>query len=184
MKLSEALPLIRTGNVALFRGRGPFAYLAKLYSRSVYSHAGLLWRMKLNGTDRVVVVESLEPFGVRVYPLDMYVGKGERIDWYAISDPAVDGEGAVKFAIKQWGLPYALKQLWASFSRLAWLIRLVFRRKLRNVDPNHWFCSELVAAAFQSVGAPTPDGLLPIDIAPGDLSRAPFLQFKGSLEKG
>lgn len=184
MKLADALPAVKTGDVALFRGRSPFAWLVKLRTRSEYSHAGIFWRMKLNGSDRVVVIESLEPHGVRVFPLDRYVERGERIDWFALTDPAIDGERAAKFALQQWGAPYALRQLWWAFSRVAWVARLLFRRRPANVDPGRWFCSELVAAALLQAGyRPDPaDGVDPDTTAPGAVARFTCLQRRGELK--
>ncbi len=181
MKLDEALPQIKTGDVLLFRGRGLWSWMVKVRTKSVYTHAGVALRIKANGCERVSVLEALEPWGVRLHPLDQYVAAGESVDWYEVTDPAVNREKVASFALRQWGLRYAWRQLLWSFSRLAWLARRVLRRPLRDVDPERWFCSELVAAALRHAGAQTDEDLVPIATAPGDVARFTCLRRRGTL---
>jgi hypothetical protein len=181
MKLSDALPDIKTGDVVLFSGRGLWSWLIQVRTRSVYTHAGVVLRLKANGHERVSVLEALEPGGVRLHPLDRYVEAGETVDWYEVTDPAVNREAVASFALKQWGKRYAWRQVFWSFSRLAWLVRRLLGRPLRDVDPQRWFCSELVAAALAYAGCRTEEGIVPVETAPGDVARLTCLRRRGRL---
>jgi len=181
LKLKDVEPQIATGDVLLFRGTSLYARLIKLRTESQFSHAGVVYRMKINGHTRLCVFEALEPGGVRLYPLDMYVDAGEDIHWYQLNDLTIDREKVADFVQRQWGKRYAMKQIWWSFSRLAGLLRYLFRWKLTEAEKNQFFCSELVAAALAYAGYKTDDGLLPMTTSPGDLVLYPCLQRKGQL---
>jgi Permuted papain-like amidase enzyme, YaeF/YiiX, C92 family len=178
MKLSDSLPLIRTGDVFLFRGRSLFAYLIKLRTRSVYSHAGVAIRVKANGLERVCVLEALEPFGVRLFPIELYVDRGEEIDWFQVIDTTINREAVAAYALGQWGKRYAIRQLWWSFSRVA---RLVKKLWSPHPDPDHFFCSQLVAEALRHAGFQADENLVPIETDPGAVARFTCLQRRGTF---
>jgi hypothetical protein len=181
MQLAEALPQIQTGDVLLFRGGSLFSWAIKLRTRSVYSHAGIAIRIKADGCTRVSVLEALEPGGVRLHPLDYYVEGGARCDWYALTDPAVNRDKVAAYALAQWGHPYAWRQLLWSFSRLAWLARLMFRGRLDTAETGRFFCSHLVAAALAHGGYRPDEDLAPVATSPGDVARFVCLQRRGTL---
>jgi hypothetical protein len=185
MKISDALPQIRTGDVLLFRGRSLFAWLIKARTRSVYSHAGVVQRIRTNGHSRVWVVEALEPFGVRAFPLERYVALGEEIDWFVLDDPTIDPEKVADYAMDQVGKKYSVAGVWWSFSWVARAVQAVFRlhrvtRRLANAKS--WFCSELVAAALRHAGFKSDEGLVPLETDPGAVARFTCLRRKGTLE--
>lgn len=68
----EVRPDIRSGDLLLCSGSGVFSRLIQASTGSVWSHVGLV--MRLDAIDRVMVLESLEPQGVRTVPLRKYVG--------------------------------------------------------------------------------------------------------------
>lgn len=172
---------LRTGDVLLFRGTGLLSWIVKMRTKSVYTHAGFVYRMKCNGSERVCVVEALEPGGVRLYPLDVRLAQGAVVDWYAL-DQAVNGEHAAAFALKQWGKPYAWRQLFWAFSRMASLVRHLFKMSLTNVQTRAYFCSELVATALADAGWRTDEPIDPDATSPGDVSRFSCLHRRGSLQ--
>lgn len=180
MKLQDALPLIRTGDVLLFRGRSLFAWLIKLRTRSVYSHAGFAVRVRANCYERVCVLEALEPHGVRLYPLDSYVLAGDKIDWYQLTDASLNHESVASYALQKLGMRYSWRSLWWSFSRLAWLLKKVCRWKSAP-DPARFFCSELVADSLRHAGFDADEDLVPIETDPGAVARFTCLHRRGSL---
>src|SRR5262245_6218186 len=171
---------IRTGDVLLFRGTGLCAWLIKVRTRSVYSHAGIALRIQANGTEKLAVLEALEPLGVRLYPLEQYLKRGERIDWYQLNDPAIVREEVAAYALRQWGKPYALRTLWWSFSRLAWVLRKLLHGRPAT-DPERFFCSQLVADALKHAGFRADEDVIPIETDPGAVGRFVCLQRRGEL---
>ncbi|MCC5846411.1 MAG: hypothetical protein JJU05_19345 [Verrucomicrobia bacterium] len=68
---AELRPQLRSGDVLLCSGTGIFSTLIQRATRSVWSHVGLI--MRLDSIDRVMVLESLEPVGVRTVRLSKYL---------------------------------------------------------------------------------------------------------------
>ncbi|MCC5844197.1 MAG: hypothetical protein JJU05_08105 [Verrucomicrobia bacterium] len=68
---AELRPQLRSGDVLLCSGSGIFSTLIQRATRSVWSHVGLI--MRLDSIDRVMVLESLEPAGVRTVRLSKYL---------------------------------------------------------------------------------------------------------------
>jgi hypothetical protein len=185
MKLAQVLPEIRTGDVLLFRGHSLFSYLIKVRTRSVYSHAGIVQRIRTNGHDRVWLIESLEPFGVRLYPLERYIAAGESIDWFQLTDQSINREKIADYAMQAVGDLYAIRGLLAHFTILGhFLSRLKFMAKLsaRANRREKYFCSQLVAAALAHAGFHPDEGLVPIETDPGAVARFTCLQRRGALE--
>lgn len=185
MKLQDALPNIRTGDVLLFRGTSLFSWLIKLRTHSVYSHAGVVQKIRTNGHIRTWVIEALEPLGVRAFPIERDVAQGAKIDWFQLDDPAINPELVADYAMEQVGKFYEMAGLWWSFSWLARGLRRIFRfhrltARLDNSD--RWFCSELVAAALAHAGFKSDEGLVPIATDPGSVARFTCLRRKGTLE--
>lgn len=178
MKLSDAE--LRTGDVLLFQGQSVAAWAVKLRTHSRYSHAGIVIKIRANGTERVSVLEALEPYGVRLYPLDHYVASGAKIDWFQIVDQAMNRDAVAAFGLKQWGLRYGWASLWWHFSRLAWLLTKIFGIKPRP-DPERWFCSQLVADALRHGGFKMEGDAIAVGQSPGDVSYLTCLHRMGEL---
>jgi uncharacterized protein YycO len=62
---------IKTGDILLCSGSGLFSKLIQGASKSVWSHVAFI--IRLDSIDRVMVLESVEPLGVRTVPLSHYV---------------------------------------------------------------------------------------------------------------
>ena len=179
---------LRTGDVLLFR-RSPtlFGRLIRWWTQSPFSHVGIVLRIKVNGHDRVAVIEALEHFGVRLYPLRKYLADeradGSVVDWYQVTDPAVDREKIAAFCVDQWGKDNA--SWWQFVWSFGHLMSKVRRRYELPADTNpaRYFCSELVAAALEFAGY-VPDKEWPdsATTTPGNVSMFPCLQRRGSLE--
>ncbi len=185
MRLSDAIDQIRTGDVLLFRGTSFWSWLIKLRTKSVYSHAGIVQRVRTNGHSRVCIIESLEPFGVRLFPLERYVAQGEHIDWFQLDDKTINPEKVADYAMAQWGAAYALTGLWWSFTWMGQFLRRfnTFRKlSARLANRDQFFCSQLVAAALENAGFKPDEGLVPIETDPGAVARITCLKRQGTLE--
>ena len=185
LKFSEVSDQIKTGDILLFQGHGLFSWLIKLRTRSVYSHAGIVQRIKTNGHSRVWVIEALEPFGVRLFPLQRYLLNGDDIDWYQIVDPNVSGEKIADYAIEQVGDHYSFRGLFYGFTTFGRFLRSIAAlhkaSKLARWSPKNWFCSQLVAKAAANAGFKSDEGKVPIETGPGDLARYSFIRCRGKL---
>ena len=188
VKYDDVKDCLLTGDVLLFR-QSPtlFGRLIRWYSQSPYSHAGIVLRIKVNGHDRVAVLESLEPWGVRIFPLERYLAQekscGAIIDWYQVVDPAVNREKIAAYALDQWGKRYSSpwQFIW-SFGRLFTKIRERYELPA-NVNPGRYFCSQLVAAALEHAGyVPEREWADSADTTPGEVSLFPCLHRRGVLE--
>ncbi len=169
-----------TGDILLFR-KSPtlFGRLIRWWTGSPYSHAALV----LNVLGRKLVIESLEPRGVRAYPLDKYLAQekadGGIMDWY-IADESLDRQKMAQFCLDRLGDKYSapVQFLW-SFLPLGRRMRRLYPLPA-DLNPSRYFCSELVAGALEAGGyRPGPD---PVLVTPGDVSHLPCLIKMGSLE--
>jgi hypothetical protein len=68
---SDLRPQLRSGDVLLCSGSGVFSTLIQRATRSVWSHVGLI--LRVDAIDRVMLLESLEPIGVRTVRLSKYL---------------------------------------------------------------------------------------------------------------
>lgn len=62
---------IQSGDLLLCSGHSIFSNLIKKATKSVWSHVAFI--LKLDAIDRIMVLESVESFGVRTIPLSNYV---------------------------------------------------------------------------------------------------------------
>ena len=62
---------IQSGDILLCSGSGWFSKVIQKATKSVWSHVGFV--MRLDNLDRVMVLESVEPLGVRTVPLSKYL---------------------------------------------------------------------------------------------------------------
>jgi len=62
---------LRSGDLLLCQGTSPMSQLIQHATQSRWSHVGLLWR--LEGLQRVLVLESVESIGVRAVAMEQYV---------------------------------------------------------------------------------------------------------------
>lgn len=164
---------LRTGDVVCFRGRKGLSTLIRWFTRSAYSHAGMVWLFE----DRVYCLEAVGS-GVRVVLMshmkDRYDGG---IDAFEVLDATEDQRrGVISFAFPQLGKPYDM----AGLVRFLWFI--LFGRRRRGGVDRRWFCSEIVAEAWRRQGlklADRPAGYT----SPQDLAASPKLRFRFTIKK-
>jgi len=172
----KARSKIANGDVIAFHyaRRSLFSQLISLWTRSRISHVGLV--MRVNG--RVAVIEALEGWGVRVYPISRILSSGRQIEWYALR-PGVDRREIVHEALAHWGQRYASPwQFIRSFSVLTkWTLD---KWGIRNdISTKRFFCSEFVAHCLKAGGLE--DDTAPSLMAPADICELDCLERKGKL---
>lgn len=185
MKLASAP--IRNGDILLFEGRSLFARLIKLRTRSPFSHAGVALRIAADGTERLCILEALEPWGVRLYPLDRYLEqchrRGERVHWYSL-EAGINRDKVAGFTLSQWGKRYAsVWQFLVSWGRCTGLVRRLLGWTSTDTNTERFFCSELVAGALNAGGyqADAEDDLPPAATHPGAVALFRCLRRQGVL---
>lgn len=143
--------------VALFKNSGPIASLIKWQTDSPYSHAALLFR----GETGDILLQS---------------NPGRGVHWTAnpdlrradIFDYVEHIHSGLAFSMYN----FAKAQLGKGYDYFG-VARFISRRRLPEND--RWFCSELVFAAFRSVGIRLLERIEAWQVDPGMLSFSPLL---------
>lgn len=128
MRYQEARDQIQSGDVILFRGSGPVAWLIRVLTHSLFDHAAVAW--VIGG--RVLVVEARMLGGVQVHALSQRLA--DHASWLSSGIP-LDAP-RLKVAIQDLDAPY-------SFSNCF--------RALRNLPGRRgqFECAQLVAAVLE-----------------------------------
>jgi cell wall-associated NlpC family hydrolase len=141
---------LQTGDIVFCSGTYFFSKSIQWFTRSVWSHVGIVYRD--DNLLRIFVLESETAIGVRLVPLSKYLrdyhGRNKpykgRIVIGRIT-PAVDGEKVKKvisFGMDELTRPYDNWEI----MRIA--MRILFRRGRKDRD-RKYICSELVYEAFR-----------------------------------
>lgn len=167
---------LRTGDLLLCAGSGWFSKMIQAATSSRWSHVALIYRME--SIDRVMVLESLEPVGVRTVPLSKYLNdydsQGNRypgqmclarhVDFAAHASP----EQLAKlghFAVNQFGYPYdnqMIAKIAARITLTHWLdptardTALADWSELGLERDREYICSEYVWECYQTLGLNIP----------------------------
>ena len=175
---SDARPQLRTGDILLFNSANREAELIEFGTTSLWSHAAFVWR--LTDVDRVMLLESMDPVGVRMMPMSTrvdgcaagvpYQGKLLVLRHREFPDPPAPTKLRLmtQFALDRVGFPYSLSEL----SQIEQRIILGMAGKIimgRPTQENQFLCAEYVAKCFEVMGirlAPDREGFIaPADIA-------------------
>lgn len=182
VNLDECEHLIQPGDVLLFRGSMLYSRLIQRFTRSVYSHVGIAHRPRTAGIETLDVLEAKEGSGVQSYPLRLYLEQGVAVDWFRITDQAIDRDQVVRFAWERRGARYAS---WRQFGRSFFYLPLCELLGLdTRVDQGRWFCSYFTAEALQAGGwRPAADDVLTDAhlTTPGGVALFPCLQRMGPI---
>jgi len=162
----DARDLLRDGDVLLCSGSGTFSSMIQAATNSPWSHVGLI--IRLDGLGLVMLLESVEPIGVRTVRLSKYLTDYDgqfnqypggmvvlRHKGFAdIVTPVWLKEGT-RIAIDQFGRPYDK----AAIARIAGRImasRIPFGpEQLAKIEQdNDFICSEYVGMFFEHLGLP------------------------------
>lgn len=181
MLLGDVEHLIKPGDLFLFRGRLLHSRIIQRWTRSVYSHVGIAHRPCTAGQDCLDVLEAREGSGVVTQPLRSYLERGDRVDWFSVTDDTISRADVVLWAWERRGKRYAsYQQLMRSFVTLPVAQLLGLDTK---IDDGRWFCSFFAAEALQAGGwVPPGDEDMPVRLmSPGAVSLFPCLQRQGPL---
>ena len=174
---------IKSGDLLFCSGSGVFSRMIQVGTKSTWSHVGFV--MRLDAIDRVMVLESVEPLGVRTVPLRKYL-----VDYDSRGNPYPGGvalarHGAFEatatkkklrrfgqFAADLFGYPYDKDEIVKIAARIAASF-LPFRGKDRKAlkRDREYICSEYVWECYRHLGIRIeydPKGF----IAPADFAKA------------
>jgi hypothetical protein len=144
---------LRTGDLVFCSGSYFFSQLIQRFTKSVWSHCGILYRD--DNLQRIFVLESETMIGVRLAPVSKYLKdyhgrnrpyRGQIV--IARVHPDVDVQ-AVKLAIS-FGMDELTKP-YDNFEILRIAMRILFRVGRRRRD-RKYICSELVYDCFRHAG--------------------------------
>jgi uncharacterized protein YycO len=163
----------RVGDVLLFRGRGLASQAIRLFTRSPYSHVGLVFRYQ----GRVYCFEAVG-VGVRLILMSEVMRRYHGgIDYYEVGGAAPEQrDGVIAFCFQQLGKLYDRPGI------VRFLGAILFDHKPAVRQDQAWFCSELVAAAYRAHGLP----LAPVSASyttPADLAVSPELKLRYVLKR-
>jgi uncharacterized protein YycO len=195
---SELRPKLRTGDLLLCAGTGWFSKMIQASTQSVWSHVAVI--VRLESIDRVMLVESVEPIGVRAVPLSKYLhdydGAGHpypgtmRIarhqDFASHATPA----GLARlghYAIDQLGRPYDAYEIAKIAARITLASLTNLTLPLSPAPPlerdREYICSEYAWECYRAAGLE-----LPYDsrgfVAPKDFADNTAIAWLGELGVG
>ena len=144
---------LRSGDLLFCSGSYLFSELIQRFTRSVWSHVGIVY--KDEHLQRVFVLESETAIGVRLAPVSKYLrdyhGRNRPYRGNIVVArvmPGVDEDGikrAISFGMDELTKPYD------NFEILRIAFRILFRISRRQRD-RKYICSELVEECFRKAG--------------------------------
>lgn len=168
---------LRTGDLVFCSGTYFFSKLIRVFTKSVWSHVGIIYRDDF--LDRIFILESETLIGVRIAPLSKYLKDyhGRRRPYRGrmfvaqLSPPVAETvmKRAISFGMDQLTKPYDNWEI----LRIAFRIAFGIGRKSRD---RKYICSELVYEAFHKAGVEFPYNNR--SISPDDLWRDPQVEIR------
>lgn len=187
-------PNIQSGDILLCSGSGWFSKMIQKGTKSVWSHVAFV--MRLEALDRVMVLESVEPLGVRTVPLSKYLN-----DYDSEGNPYPGGfviarhsnfssvATAAKlrrfgqFAVDLFGYPYDKDEIAKIAARIASSFLPFSEKERKELEPDReYICSEYAWECYKSVGIDVdhdPRGF----VAPADFARAKEVELLAVLKR-
>ena len=185
---------IEPGDLLLCWGSGWFSKMIQKGTKSPWSHVGFV--MKLQEIDRVMVLESVEPLGVRAVPLSKYLtdydSKGNAYPGGLVlarhssflkkaTDAKMKKFG--QFAVELFGYPYDKDEIAKIATRIASSYLHFSPKEKKELEPDREFiCSEYVDECYKSVGIKIVHNKLGF-IAPADFANAKEVTLQAILKK-
>ena len=179
LSYSKVRETIQTGDVMLFKGKGPLSWIIRKGSASDYSHCGIAsWE-----DERLMIYHSVFK-GVGRAPASEAVEKYDgQVDWWSVRPqyaPDLDREAIVVEASKHVGKPFATFDLF----KLMWLMLIGSYRGTPDPDnpPKAMFCSWYVSRSYR-LGGPLDlvDGTEDACTSPAMLQNSELLMLRGIL---
>ena len=144
---------LRSGDLVFCSGSYAFSGLIQRFTRSVWSHVGIVYRD--DHLERLFILESETGIGVRLVPISKYLRdyhgrrrpyRGQIVIGRINPEPGqAQAKKAVSFGMDLLTKPYD------NFEILRIAMRIVFRVGRRTRD-RKFICSELVDECFQAAG--------------------------------
>lgn len=186
-------PQIQTGDILLCSGSGWFSKMIQGSTESVWSHVGFV--MRLDSIDRVMVLESVDPLGVRTVPLSKYL-----LDYDSQGNPYPGGfilgrhqdfmaKAQTKaltrfgqFAVDLFGYPYDKDEIAKIAARImASHIPFSAKDKKALTPDREYICSEYAYGCYKTIGIEIdydPRGF----VAPADFARTQEISLVAVLQ--
>lgn len=174
---------IKSGDLLLCSGSGVFSRMIQAGTKSVWSHVGFV--VRLDFLDRVMVLESVEPLGVRTVPLRKYLtdydSKGTpypgglvvaRHKAFAAMADKEKLRKFGKFAVDLFGYPYDTDEIAKIAARIAAsYIPFTNKDKKALKRDREYICSEYVWECYKVLGIRIEHNKIGF-IAPADFAKA------------
>lgn len=179
-------PQIRSGDLLLCSGSALFSRMIQRATRSVWSHVAFV--MRVDSIDRVMVLESREPIGVRTVPLRTYLAdyddevrgrpypggmvlaRHRAFKEAAPSDTSLRSLG--RFAADLLGYPYDKDEIAKIAARIvAGFLPFSKAEKRALKHDREYICSEYVYECYKTLGIEIAHDRRGF-VAPADFARA------------
>lgn len=179
-------PQIRSGDLLLCSGSALFSQMIQRATQSVWSHVAFV--MRVDSIDRVMVLESREPIGVRTVPLRTYLAdyddevrgrpypggmvlaRHQAFKEAASSDTSLQSLG--RFAADLLGYPYDKDEIAKIAARIvAGFLPFSKAEKRALKHDREYICSEYVFECYKTLGIEIEHDRRGF-VAPADFARA------------
>ncbi|WP_306590385.1 hypothetical protein [Geothrix sp. 21YS21S-4] len=174
---------LQNGDVLICSGTGVFSSMIQQATASVWSHVAFI--LRLDAIDRIMLLESVEPIGVRTVRLSKYLedyandGKPYPGGMAIIRNRKFAAVGAKKltalaqYAVDQFGYPYDKDEIAKMAARILASKVPFTKKQLKKIEPDREFiCSEYVAQCYEQVDLEVQWNQLGF-IAPSDFAADP-----------
>jgi uncharacterized protein YycO len=194
MKYQDARKKMVSGDILLCSGSGWFSKMIQKGTKSVWSHVGFV--MRLDNIDRVMVLESVEPLGVRTVPLSKYL-----TDYDSKKNPYPGGlviarhedfakkatEAKLKkfgqFAVDLFGYPYDKDEIAKIAVRISTSFLPFTASEKKALKPDReYICSEYAWECYRSVGIKIEHDKRGF-IAPADFAKSKEVKLQAVLRQ-
>lgn len=186
-------PKLRNGDILICSGSGVFSAMIQQATGSIWSHVGFI--LRLDSIDRIMLLESVEPIGVRTVRLSKYLTGydderpypgGLAVIRHKAFQSTVDKSGLTllaQYAVDQFGYPYDKDEIAKIAARiLASKVPFTKKQKAKIAPDKEFICSEYVGRCYESVNLPIQWNQLGF-IAPSDFAADPNMSLVAVLKQ-
>ncbi|MDF3835446.1 hypothetical protein P3W85_21165 [Cupriavidus basilensis] len=185
---------LKNGDVLICSGTGIFSSMIQQATGSVWSHVAFV--LRLDFIDRIMLLESVEPIGVRTIRLSKYLddygndGKpypgGMAIIRNRIFSDEVSSDKLSllsRYAVDQFGYPYDKDEIAKIAARILASKVPFTPNQMKKIEPDREFiCSEYVARCYEQAGVGVEWNRLGF-IAPSDFAADPNFDLVAVLKQ-
>ena len=159
---------MQNGDVIAFHGEDIGSKVIQKFTKSKYSHVGLVIKLLEVDVKRVFIAESIPTGGVVLLPLSRKLLNYDGSAWWLALDTKRDMRNKMlKWAMTQLGKKY-------DFTLIKYIAtNILLKKKLPQENYHEYICSEFVAAALSYAGIL---GDKTTNLIPEDIVRLPVLK--------